>query len=223
MIGEGVHNIAYYARDAAGNVNDGGASNGLANQPPATAAVRIDRNDPAVSFVNSQNPLDPEAIEARVSDGQSGPDASQGRISVRRAASGDEFEALPTETNGGRLRAHWDSDAYPAGEYEFQAIGYDAAGNAVTTNRRANGGKMVLPNPLKVRTACRPGSAAGPWGGAAALRQAWQAVALPGECRSGDFGRRPRGAARPLSRRRPLQRAAERRAGDGAAGDPRCR
>ena len=157
VIDEGVHDIAYYARDAAGNVNDGGAGNGLANPAPATATVRIDRKDPAASFVNYQNPLDPELIEVRVSDGQSGPDPSRGRISVRPAGSGDEFEALPTETNGGRLRARWDSDAYPAGEYEFRATGYDAAGNAVTTARRSNGASMVLSNPLKVPTAVHAG------------------------------------------------------------------
>ena len=59
---------------------------------------------------------------------------------MRPAGSGDRFEPLPAAPAGGReLRARWDSDAYPAGEYEFRAIGYDAAGNAATTTRRANG------------------------------------------------------------------------------------
>jgi hypothetical protein len=157
VIGEGVHDIAYYARDAAGNVDDGGDSNGLANRPPSTAVVRIDRNAPAASFVNSQNPEDPELIEVRVSDSMSGPDPSRGRIEVRRAMPGGEFEALPTESAGGKLRARWDSDAYPAGEYEFRATGYDAAGNSATTAQRANGTRMVLPNPLKVPTAVHAG------------------------------------------------------------------
>ena len=53
---------------------------------PATAMVRIDRNAPAASFVNAQDPEDPELIEVRVSDPLSGPDPSKGRIEVRRAA-----------------------------------------------------------------------------------------------------------------------------------------
>ncbi|HWW67291.1 MAG TPA: hypothetical protein VNY83_04850 [Solirubrobacterales bacterium] len=155
VIGEGVHKIAYYARDAAGNVNDG-SGEGLPQQP-STAVVRIDRAAPAAAFVNSQNPEDPELIEVRVSDPMSGPDPTKGRIEVRRAASGEQFEALPTESAAGKLRAHWDSDAYPAGEYEFRATGYDAAGNSVTTARRANGTSMLLPSPLKAPTAVRTG------------------------------------------------------------------
>ena len=126
-------------------------------QQPSTAVVRIDRNAPSASFLNSQNPDDPELIEVRVSDSLSGPDPSRGRIEVRRAMPGGEFETLPTESAGGKLRARWDSDAYPAGEYEFRATGYDAAGNSVTSARRANGTSMVLPNPLKVPTAVHAG------------------------------------------------------------------
>jgi hypothetical protein len=157
LIGEGVHSIAYYARDAAGNVNDGGYGNGVENRQPSTTTVRIDRSSPSAAFVNAQSPEEPELIEARISDSLSGPDPAKGRIALRRSGSGAPFEPLPTETAGGKLRAHWDSDAYPAGEYEFQATGYDAAGNAVTTERRANGAGMVLPNPLKVPTAIQIG------------------------------------------------------------------
>jgi hypothetical protein len=157
VIGEGVHDIAYYARDAAGNIDDGAGGGVKPNPPPSTAVVRIDRDAPAASFLNSQNPEDPELIEVRVADPMSGPDPSKGRIEVRRAASGEQFEALPTESAGGKLRARWDSDAYPAGEYEFRATGYDAAGNSATTGRRANGTSMLLPSPLKVPTAVRTG------------------------------------------------------------------
>ena len=95
---------------------------------------------PAVAFANSQDPDDPELIEARVSDPLSGPDPSRGWIAVRRAGSGDALRGAADRVGrGGQLRARWDSDAYPAGEYEFRATGYDAAGNAATTDRRANG------------------------------------------------------------------------------------
>jgi hypothetical protein len=173
VIGEGVHDIAYYARDAAGNVDDGGASNGLPNQPPATAVVRIDRVDPKASFVNAQDPEDPELIEVRVADGLSGPDPSRGRISMR-------------------------PDTYPAGEYEFRATGYDAAGNAVNTDRRSNGTSMVLPNPLKVPTAVHAG-----FGGRALVWQRCARNAGKRRCRREkieSFDRRPTSRAVPYGR-----------------------
>ena len=57
----------------------------------------------------------------------------------------------------GTLRARWDSESQPPGEYEFRATGYDAAGNSTTAERRANGTSMVLVNPLKTQTALRAG------------------------------------------------------------------
>ncbi len=158
VIDEGVHRIAYYARDAAGNVDDGAETNGIADRAPRTASVRIDRTPPSVAFANAEDPRDPELLRVRISDRLSGPDSSRGRISVRRAGSGDRFEALPTVPgDAGELRARWNSDASPVGDYEFQATGYDAAGNATTTNRRQNGEAMVLSNPLKATTTLRAG------------------------------------------------------------------
>jgi hypothetical protein len=154
VIEEGVHRIAYYARDAAGNVDDGAESNGIANRAPRTALVRIDRTPPGVAFSNSQDPLDPDLVRVRIVDALSGPSSSRGWIGVRRAGSGDRFEPLPGAPAGdGELGVRWSSDAFPVGEYEFRAIGYDAAGNATATTRRANGEPMVLSNPLKATTA----------------------------------------------------------------------
>ena len=154
LFAEGTHSVAYYARDLAGNVDDGGAANGIADAPPGTATVRIDRTPPRISFANSQDPLEPESIRARVDDSLSGPDPSRGWIGIRRAGSGDAFAPLPaTPAGGGELRAHWDSDAYPAGSYEFEAVGYDLAGNAAVASRRADGAPMTLSNPLKTPTA----------------------------------------------------------------------
>jgi hypothetical protein len=154
VIAEGVHRIAYYARDAAGNVDDGGNSNGIVNVSPRTAWVGIDRAAPSVAFANSEDPRDPDLLRVRVTDSLAGADPSRGRIGVRPAGSGDRFEPLPPAPPGvGELRARWDSDAYPLGEYEFRAIGYDVAGNATVTTRRRNGTPMVLSNPLKATTA----------------------------------------------------------------------
>jgi hypothetical protein len=153
VIEDGLHRIAFYARDAAGNVNDGASGNGIADRPPEIAWVRIDRTPPAVAFTNAQDQRDPDLVRARIVDSLSGPDLAHGWIGVRLAGSGDRFEPLPTATPGDEeLRARWNSDAYPTGEYEFKAVGYDAAGNADDTTHRKNGAPMVLSNPLKATT-----------------------------------------------------------------------
>jgi hypothetical protein len=151
VVAAGIHTVSYYARDAAGNVNDGADSNGQENPAPTTVPLRIDREPPAVVFAGSSDPQDPELIEARVSDALSGPDPGRGEIAVRAAGSTDPYEALPTFGAGETLLGRWRSEDYPVGDYEFRAIGYDRAGNASTGTRRANGAPMVLPNPLKAR------------------------------------------------------------------------
>ncbi len=156
VIGEGAHLVSYYARDAAGNVNDGGAVNGVTDHSPSTAWVRIDRTPPQVAFANSQDPADPDLILVRVADSLSGPDTTRGWIGVRAAGSGDRFQALPAEpAPNGELRARWSSDNLPLGEYEFEAVGYDAAGNSARATKRADGGAMVLANPLKATATLR--------------------------------------------------------------------
>jgi hypothetical protein len=158
VVEEGVHRIAYYARDAARNVNDGAETNGIADDPPRTAVVRIDRTPPSLAFANAEDPRDPELLRVHIADQLSGPDTSHGWIGVRRAGSGDRFEPLPTAPGGaGELRGRWDSDSFPSGEYEFRATGYDAAGNVATTARRQNGAAMVLSNPLKATTTLHAG------------------------------------------------------------------
>ncbi len=154
VIGEGVHRIVYYARDLAGNVDDGDQSNGVANAAPPTDLVKIDRRPPSVSFANSQTSVEPELIRARIADSMSGPDPSRSWIGVRRAESGDRFARLPPAPTrrGGEVRALWDSDSYPAGDYQFRAVGYDAAGNATATLQRADGRPMRLRSPLKATT-----------------------------------------------------------------------
>jgi hypothetical protein len=146
--GDGIHRVEYYGRDAAGNVNAGGAGD-----PPATATVRIDGGAPRVVFADRRDPGDPERLEALVADPLSGPSATRGTIGVRPARSRQPFRSLPTAVAEGRLAARWDSDSYPDGSYEFEAIGYDQAGNAGASVQRANGSRMVLANPLKTRTA----------------------------------------------------------------------
>lgn len=150
VIASGVHTVAYYARDAVGNVADGASGGGRVNRPPATAVVKIDREPPRLAFAPAQDARDPELIVARAEDRYSGLDPSRGSIAVRRLGAGERFAALPTGVSAGTLRAHWDSSAYPAGEYEFRATAYDVAGNVATSLERADGSAMRLSGPLKV-------------------------------------------------------------------------
>ena len=149
VVGSGVHEVEYFARDAAGNL--AGASG------PATAAVRIDEDPPVVVFSAAQDPAEPERIEAFVSDALSGPSPDRGSVGVRPAGTHARFEQLPTQVRGKRLIARWDSDSYPRGKYEFLATGFDAAGNAATGANRARGGRMFLVNPLKLPTVLEAG------------------------------------------------------------------
>jgi len=150
VIASGVHTVAYYARDAAGNVADGATGNGRTNHPPATTVVKIDREPPRLAFAAAQSAGDPELIEARAEDRYSGLDPGRGSIAVRRVGAGERFAALPTKISAGTLRARWDSSTYSPGEYEFRATAYDTAGNVATSLDRADGSAMRLSGPLKV-------------------------------------------------------------------------
>lgn len=148
MIESGAHRVEFYGRDAAGNVADGGRGNGS----PASTTVKIDRDAPRVAFASSQDPRDPELIEARASDPLSGLASGRGSIAVRPAGSGERFEPLPTQLSEGVLRARWNSEAVPPGEYEFRASAYDRAGNVGASEFRGNGAAMHLRSPLKAQT-----------------------------------------------------------------------
>ena len=141
--GEGTHRVSAHASDAAGNSGE---------SRPALATVRIDETPPRVAFADSQDPTEPERIEATVDDALSGPDLVRGSIGVRPAGSHQRFLALATTVSAGRMVARWDSDSFPPGAYEFRASAYDAAGNAGGSERRASGARMVLDNPLKTPT-----------------------------------------------------------------------
>lgn len=159
--GSGIHRISFYGCDVAGNVADGQAG----APAPERATVKIDEDPPAVAFAARQDPAEPERIEATVTDALSGPSGRRGSIAVRPAGSGARFEELPTEIEGGRLIARWDSDSYPPGNYEFRATGYDLAGNSAAGTMRGDGAKMVLPSPLKTPVAVSAGFGAktGSW------------------------------------------------------------
>jgi hypothetical protein len=191
--GDGSHRVAFYARDAAGNV---AAPSGPQAAP--TATVRIDGDAPDVAFARSQDPADPERIEATVADRLSGPDPGRGSIAVRPAGSRRRFEPLPTTVSGNRLIARWDSDSFPSGDYEFRATAYDRAGNPGQTDRRSDGARLVLPNPLKVPTAIEAG-----FGGRRLIWQRCGHVSGARRCRrqvNESFEGRPQARAVPYGR-----------------------
>jgi hypothetical protein len=144
VAGEGTHRVDYWARDAVGNAGDGS----LPFAHPATEAIRIDETDPTVRFA-ARDPDDPERIEASVTDKLSGPAADRGAIELRAVGSAGRFETLPTTVERGRLLARWSSDDYPEGNYEFRAVGYDAAGNSATSALGTDGAPLVLHDPVK--------------------------------------------------------------------------
>lgn len=148
VAGEGTHRVAAFAHDAAGNSSE---------SSPVLATVAIDESPPAVAFSRAQDPAEPERIEATVSDPLSGHSPGRGSISVRPAGSPQRWQPLPTTVLPGKLVARWDSDSFTPGNYEFKATGYDAAGNGADSERRRNGARMILRNPLKAPTRIEAG------------------------------------------------------------------
>lgn len=151
---EGDHEIRFWARDLAGNENDGdpGGPEVPANNQPGFARVRLDTSTPQLGFSNSQDPADPELLRAPASDQLSG--LAEGEISYR-AQGESTWQPLATETHAGALEARLPSESLADGPYEFQAEASDRAGNEIATTKRLDGTDMVLEVPLKVETDLR--------------------------------------------------------------------
>jgi RNA polymerase sigma factor (sigma-70 family) len=146
VVGEGRHEVTAFARDAAGNVG---------REAGPVAEVRIDESAPTIAFARTQDPAEPERIEAVALDPLSGVEPLGASIALRAAGSRARFQPLPTTFARGRLIARWDSDSFPPGSYEFRAVARDLAGNWASSERRGNGARMVLANPLKLTTLLR--------------------------------------------------------------------
>ncbi len=144
--GSGVHHVEYWARDLAGNENDGAGGNADRN----AAVIRIDADPPTLAFANGGDPGDPDRIEAPFSDGLSG--VVTGRIAMRERGS-TQWRQLPTILRADRLVARADSTEMTGGTvYEFRAEAADRAGNGVTTTRRQDGTDMVHAGPFRAPT-----------------------------------------------------------------------
>ena len=142
---EGVHPISYWARDLAGNENDGIGG----NAPARTAEVKIDLTAPQAAFTNGQDPDDPDRLEVRASDSLSG--VAGGSVSYRRRGAG-QWTSLPTRAGQSGLIARADSNEMESGvTYEFRAVVADRAGNVTVTTRREDGSTMVATGPFRSR------------------------------------------------------------------------
>jgi hypothetical protein len=146
---EGHHEIRYWARDLAGNENDGVGD----NDEPGAATVSIDTTTPQVSFGLRQDPADPDRLEANVFDSLSG--VAGGTIGYRRKGDAGWIE-LPTRLHGARLVARVDSENLDRGvTYEFRAQATDRAGNVTASDRRSDGSAMVTTGPFRAATEIR--------------------------------------------------------------------
>ncbi len=136
----GMYAFHLWLRDEAGN-----------DAPSSSIEVpmRLDDVAPGVVFepVPDQTGPDlPQSIAAEVSDEHSGP--AEGEISYRRL-NAEQWIELPTKTQAGdgpgtaRLSANLPDNLGP-GTYVFRADAVDAAGNAASTTRRADGTEMAL-------------------------------------------------------------------------------
>jgi hypothetical protein len=143
---EGATRVEYWARDLAGNVNDGmPTEDGEVHVKPSVATVRIDRRPPRVDFVEKRKQTDPELIVAKVRDTDSGFD--YGTISFRPVGERASFTELETSSHGDRLSARLPSDDLPDGRYLIRAETRDRAGNVGDTASTGSG--FVVGVPLK--------------------------------------------------------------------------
>jgi hypothetical protein len=143
VAGEGIHGLRFWARDLAGNENDGSGP----NSPPGAALVKIDTTRPDLAFRNEQDPADPDRLVAPVADQLSG--VVDGAIEYRRTGS-QSWTPLETVLDGSALVARVDSNDLEADVgYEFRAQATDAAGNTAVTSRRADGSEMSVTGPFR--------------------------------------------------------------------------
>ncbi|HWO15144.1 MAG TPA: hypothetical protein VNM89_00330 [Solirubrobacterales bacterium] len=153
--GPGLYSFRVWLRDEAGN------------DAPATAVdvpLRFDNVPPGVAFVADGAPESgqelPATVSASVTDAHSHP--AGGEVHYRRLES-DQWIDLPTRfqpgerADEGRLVAHLPESLGP-GIYLFRADALDTAGNAASSNRRADGTEMVLRKLPSSREGAGPGS-----------------------------------------------------------------
>ena len=153
---EGVTVVKYWARDLAGNANDGGiAPDGDRHRPPGSVIVKIDSDAPEAQFLETHDRSDPELVKAEVHDRDSG--VKDARIAYRRVGSPGGFTYLDSQIEGGQVFARLPSDDLEKGSYELKIDSTDWAGNSATSMVNSSGGPMVISVPLKEQVSLTAG------------------------------------------------------------------
>jgi 5-hydroxyisourate hydrolase-like protein (transthyretin family) len=145
--GAGEWTVSLWRRDAAGNADPAAAS------VPVT--LRFDPEPPQVAF-ESPSASDPTLVAAQVTDKVSG--LADGSIEISAAGS-NTWQALNTQSEGGRLVARIDDSSLPAGTYVLRATAHDEAHNEASTTQRADGQSMTVTLPLRIASAMQAGVA----------------------------------------------------------------
>jgi hypothetical protein len=133
----GLYSLSVWLRDEAGNEASGAS---------ASVPLRFDDVPPGIAFVPPAGNHPPQWIDARIHDVHSGP--ASGEIHYRRLDD-SHWTELPARFKAGGsadsalLTGHLPSDLGP-GTYVLRADAVDAAGNAATTTRRADGIEMTV-------------------------------------------------------------------------------
>ncbi len=135
----GVFALRLWLRDEAGNADSGSA---------VEIPLRLDDVPPGVAFEPVPDPAGaelPATVSANVSDEHSGP--ASGRIAYKRV-NAEHWTALPSKLEKGEVadsaRLVAPVPSLEPGTYVFRADAEDAAGNASSTTRRADGTEMAL-------------------------------------------------------------------------------
>ena len=140
---EGVTGIRFYARDLAGNVNDGKiGADGERRALPGVAQVKIDRSPPTVTFRGRPDPSRPEAVQFDLLDQVSG--VVGGEVVISPVGSPQRGIEVEADLIDGRLEAEIPSDDLAPGGYEVVGWANDRAGN------RGSSAPARLVLPLKI-------------------------------------------------------------------------
>jgi len=134
-----------WLRDAAGNEDRRTAGQRL--------RLRFDDDAPELAF-EPRDQSDPTRIALRASDETSG--VAGGEIEIRRRGA-REWRSLATEAGNGRIVARLDDERLADGSYEVRGRAVDHAGNERSTDRLADGQRIELTLPVRVKTRLRSG------------------------------------------------------------------
>jgi hypothetical protein len=142
---EGVSEVRFYARDLAGNVNDGRLGPGdERHPPPGVEQVKVDLTPPTAVFLGRPDPGRPELVRFEVADRVSG--LASGTVLMTPSDPTGRKVELPSRLEGGMLEAEVHSDDLPPGEYELVARVTDRAGN----RSASKAARLALPLKLPV-------------------------------------------------------------------------